>query len=188
MTVPTRHPPNNAQKSLLPSILSVNGQFVHDTFSTMSIDARLGLLGQEGAQEPKIGAGLKRKTKVSCPRADIEAVAAARCANGFNRSTDASQPSPAPKRGRPPLNEDMTYWRIYVSSDLRNQLNELRHEEGMISPTKVVQFDCQCMTGLWFIWTMVSGAGGRSPRGLCGRLVLSCFLHFSIRICASRRL
>jgi hypothetical protein len=24
----------------------------------------------------------------------------------------------------------MTYWRIYVSSDLRNQLNELRDQEG----------------------------------------------------------
>ena len=84
----------------------------------------------EEAQVPKIGAGLKRKKKGSRPRADAEAVAAAGRANGFNRSTDTSQPSPTPRRGRPPLNEDMTYWRIYVSSDLRNQLNALRDEEG----------------------------------------------------------
>ena len=85
---------------------------------------------QEEPQVPKIGAGLKRKKKSSRPRADAEAVAAAGRANGFNRSTDTAQPSSAPRRGRPPLNEDMTYWRIYVSSDLRNQLNELRDKEG----------------------------------------------------------
>ncbi|MEM6890358.1 MAG: hypothetical protein AAF636_19825 [Pseudomonadota bacterium] len=85
---------------------------------------------QGDASEPKIGAGLKRKKRTSRPRVDAEAVAAAGRANGFNRSTDTDQPSPAPRRGRPPLNEDMTYWRIYVSSDLRNQLNELRDNEG----------------------------------------------------------
>ena len=85
---------------------------------------------QEEPQAPKIGAGLKRKKKNSRPRADPEAVAAAGRANGFNRSTETAQSSSAPRRGRPPLNEDMTYWRIYVSSDLRNQLNELRDQEG----------------------------------------------------------
>lgn len=85
---------------------------------------------QDEAIEPKIGAGLKRKKKSSRPRADAEAVAAAGRANGFNRSTESTQPPPSPRRGRPPLNEDMTYWRIYVSSDLRNQLNELRDQEG----------------------------------------------------------
>lgn len=85
---------------------------------------------QEEAVEPKIGAGLKRKKKISRPRADAEAVAAAGRANGFNRSTDVVEASSGPRRGRPPLNEDMTYWRIYVSSDLRNQLNKLRDDEG----------------------------------------------------------
>jgi len=85
---------------------------------------------QDESLEPKIGAGLKRKKKDSRPRADAEAVAAAGRANGFNRSTETVQPSPTPRRGRPPLNEDMTYWRIYVSSDLRNRLNELRDKEG----------------------------------------------------------
>ena len=85
---------------------------------------------QDEAIEPKIGAGLKRKKKSSRPKADAEAVAAAGRANGFNRSTETTQPPPTPRRGRPPLNEDMTYWRIYVSSDLRNQLNLLRDQEG----------------------------------------------------------
>lgn len=85
---------------------------------------------QESQSEPKIGAGLKRKKKSAPPRADIEAVAAAGRANGFNRSTNTEQIAPTPRRGRPPLNEDMTYWRIYVSSDLRNQLNKLRDDEG----------------------------------------------------------
>ena len=85
---------------------------------------------QEEAPEPKIGAGLKRKKKNSRPRADVEAVAAAGRASGFNRSTDTDQPPPTPRRGRPPLNQDMTYWRIYVSSDLRNKLNKLRDKEG----------------------------------------------------------
>lgn len=85
---------------------------------------------QEEAIETKIGAGLKRKKKNSSLKVDAEAVAAAGRANGFNRSTETLQPSPSPRRGRPPLNEDMTYWRIYVSSDLRNQLNELRDREG----------------------------------------------------------
>ena len=92
---------------------------------------------EDEALEPKIGAGLKRKKKRARPRADPEAVAAAGRANGFNRSTEASKPSrevsrPAstPRRGRPPLNEDMTYWRIYISPDLRNQLNALRDEEN----------------------------------------------------------
>ncbi|WP_299616778.1 hypothetical protein [uncultured Tateyamaria sp.] len=85
---------------------------------------------QEEAPEPTIGAGLKQKKKGSRPRADAEAVAAAGRANGFSRSTDTAQPLPTPRRGRPPLNEDMTYWRIYVSSDLRTQLNALRDKEG----------------------------------------------------------
>lgn len=85
---------------------------------------------QEPSTEQKIGAGLKRKKKSTRPRADAEAVAAAGRANGFNRSTDTVEAVSAPRRGRPPLNEDMTYWRIYVSSDLRNQLNKLRDDEG----------------------------------------------------------
>lgn len=78
----------------------------------------------------QIGAGLKSKAKVLRPRADVAAVAAAGKANGFDRATGAATQTQSPRLGRPPLNEDMTYWRIYVSSDLREQLNQLRDQEG----------------------------------------------------------
>lgn len=80
---------------------------------------------------PKIGSALKSKPKKQHTKADLAAVAAAGRAHGFNRSTEtAPPPQQGQRRGRPPLNEDMTYWRIYVASDLRNELNQLRDEEG----------------------------------------------------------
>lgn len=79
----------------------------------------------------KIGAGLKSKAKPPRARADKEAVAKAGEAHGFTRSTESvAAVSPPPRRGRPPLNEDMTYWRIYLTSKLRDELNQLRDEEG----------------------------------------------------------
>ena len=85
-----------------------------------------------------IGAGLKSKPKEARARADTQAVAKAGEAHGFTRSTDpAPQTAPqsepksaAARRGRPPLNEDMTYWRIYLSRSLRDELNQLRDQEG----------------------------------------------------------
>lgn len=85
-----------------------------------------------------IGAGLKKKAKPKRDRADTKAVARAGEAHGFTRAT---QPQPvrakkpklepdAPRRGRPPLKQDMTYWRIYIASDLRDELNALRDKEG----------------------------------------------------------
>lgn len=87
-----------------------------------------------------IGAGLKRKAKPKRDRADAKAVARAGEAHGFTRATQP-QPAPAqskkpklepekPRRGRPPLNEQMTYWRIYVAPELRDELNALRDKEG----------------------------------------------------------
>lgn len=86
----------------------------------------------------KIGAGLKKKTKPKRDRADTQAVARAGEAHGFTRATQpqsaktkASVSKPEhPRRGRPPLNQDMTYWRIYISPDLRDDLNALRDQEG----------------------------------------------------------
>lgn len=85
-----------------------------------------------------LGAGLKKKSKPKRDRADAQAVARAGEAHGFTRAT---QPQPVrakkpklepdqPRRGRPPLNEAMTYWRIYVAPDLRDDLNALRDKEG----------------------------------------------------------
>lgn len=78
----------------------------------------------------KIGAGLKSKPKASRTKPDKDAVAKAGEAHGFTRSTEPVAVSTSPRRGRPPLNEDMTYWRIYLSSALRDELNQLRDEEG----------------------------------------------------------
>ena len=78
----------------------------------------------------KIGAGLKSKPKASRTKPDKDAVAKAGEAHGFTRSTETAPVATSPRRGRPPLNEDMTYWRIYLSSKLRDELNQLRDEEG----------------------------------------------------------
>ena len=85
-----------------------------------------------------LGAGLKRKPKLKRDRADAQAVARAGEAHGFTRATQPQPISPkkaklepnTPRRGRPPLNESMTYWRIYVAPDLRDELNALRDKEG----------------------------------------------------------
>tara|TARA_R110000850_G_scaffold195231_2_gene321643 strand:+ start:2676 stop:3026 length:351 start_codon:yes stop_codon:yes gene_type:complete len=78
----------------------------------------------------KIGTGLKSKPKKHRAKPDRSAVAEAGKAHGFTRSTEPVAVSASPRRGRPPLNEDMTYWRIYLSSQLRDELNQLRDEEG----------------------------------------------------------
>ena len=79
----------------------------------------------------KIGAGLKSKPKATRTKPDKGAVAKAGEAHGFTRTTEpATAPRSSPRRGRPPLNEDMTYWRIYLSNQLREELNQLRDEEG----------------------------------------------------------
>lgn len=97
-------------------------------------------LDEDDAPKPdvRIGAGLKKKSKPNRGRADAEAVAKAGEAHGFTRAT---QPQPVrvakpklepdtPRRGRPPLKEDMTYWRIYIAPELRDELNALRDQEG----------------------------------------------------------
>jgi hypothetical protein len=104
------------------------GKFLNlddETPSTPGLDAR-------------IGGGLKKKAKPKRDRADTQAVARAGEAHGFTRasgtpSVRAAKPKlepEKPRRGRPPLNEQMTYWRIYVAPDLRDELNALRDKEG----------------------------------------------------------
>ena len=79
---------------------------------------------------PKIGSGLKSRPKKPPPEADTAAVAAAGKAHGFDRSTGVVAPVQPQRRGRPSPNEVMTYWRVYVSAELREALNELRDEKG----------------------------------------------------------
>ena len=78
----------------------------------------------------KIGAGLKSKPKAIRSKPDRDAVAKAGEAHGFTRTTEPAASTASPRRGRPPLNEDMTYWRIYLSSNLRDELNQIRDAEG----------------------------------------------------------
>jgi len=81
-------------------------------------------LDQDASQ---IGAGLSKLKKVKRPQRDKEAVAKAGEKHGFTRSTGDAPAGM--RRGRPPLNEPMTYWRIYLRQDLRDELNELRDSE-----------------------------------------------------------
>lgn len=84
---------------------------------------------------PPIGSGLldKKKNRAASrtiSKADIEAVSSEK---GFSRRTGATTAKPGnkpPKRGRPPLNEDMCYWRIYIKPELREELSELSRSEG----------------------------------------------------------
>lgn len=104
----------------------------------MMVGKFLNLDDDAPGMDMKIGAGLKKKAKPKRDRADAQAVARAGEAHGFTRATQpqpvpvkAPKPGPAaPRRGRPPLNEQMTYWRIYVAPDLRDALNALRDKEG----------------------------------------------------------
>ena len=51
---------------------------------------------------------------------------------GFSRKiTESSEPSIARRRGRPSLNEEMTYWRIYVKPSVRDSLCKLRDQKGV---------------------------------------------------------
>ncbi len=78
-----------------------------------------------------IGGGLKKKkAKAPRPPTDKAAVARAGQAHGFTRSTTPERTPETPRRGRPPLNEAMTYWRIYIAPELRDDLNALRDTEG----------------------------------------------------------
>lgn len=80
---------------------------------------------------PKLGSGIKKKKKPERQKADPSVIAEAGKAHGFTRTTD---PVPthrtSPRKGRPPLNDEMTYWRIYVAPQLREELNALRDHEG----------------------------------------------------------
>ena len=86
-------------------------------------------LDEDPLETKSLGAGLKSRGTASKPAVDRAAVARAGEAHGFTRTTDAPSPTRA-RRGRPPLNEEMTYWRIYVSPALRDELNALRDQEG----------------------------------------------------------
>lgn len=86
-------------------------------------------LDNDPLETASLGSGLKSRRTAAKPTIDRGAVARAGEAHGFTRTTDTPLPTGA-RRGRPPLNEQMTYWRIYVSPALRDELNILRDQEG----------------------------------------------------------
>lgn len=81
-------------------------------------------------EQPKVGSALKGKPSGARDKIDRDAVAKAGRAHGFDRTTAPAPASDAPRRGRPPLNEEMTYWRIYLPPSLRDELSALRDQEG----------------------------------------------------------
>ena len=81
-------------------------------------------------QPSQLGGGLKKRKTRSHQPSDKSAVARAGEAHGFTRATGPEKKPTTLRRGRPPLNETMTYWRIYISPDLRDELNALRDQEG----------------------------------------------------------
>lgn len=53
---------------------------------------------------------------------------------GFSRMTGqdfVAANEVQPRRGRPPRNEEMTYWRVYIKPSLRDKLSKLRDERGV---------------------------------------------------------
>ncbi len=81
----------------------------------------------------RIGDQLRgRPGKAKVDRAKFDGVAAISERHGFGRGTrDGTGTAVAPRRmGRPPLNQDMGYWRIYVSPELRGRLTETSSREG----------------------------------------------------------
>lgn len=84
----------------------------------------------ENTNNENIGSGLKSRKKTIRPKADRKAIARAGEENGFTRTTEPSAVLNVARRGRPSLNQDMVYWRIYLSRNLREELNQLRDEEG----------------------------------------------------------
>ncbi len=80
----------------------------------------------------RIGDGLRgRPGKAKVDRTKFDEVAAVSERHGFGRGTrDGPQTDATPRRmGRPPLNQDMGYWRIYVSPELRSRLTETSRRE-----------------------------------------------------------
>lgn len=90
----------------------------------------------DGPAEPdisKIGSKLRAKQKpVPTPVVRSEIVEQVAKDQGYARTakvsdrTSTKTETPKPKLGRPSLNEDMVYWKIYLSAEMRQWLEETR--------------------------------------------------------------
>jgi hypothetical protein len=85
------------------------------------------------APNPKIGSALKKeklKTRNVVPKPEVLDKVAER--SGFDRKVNSEKgQNIARRRGRPPLNEEMTYWRIYLKPSVRDKLCLLRDSKGI---------------------------------------------------------
>lgn len=82
----------------------------------------------------EIGDGLKRKLaeRSNKPKVDKNKLTDISREQGYDRSVSTetiAQPM-YPKLGRPRINEDMVYWRIYLRPELRANLEDLRQNDG----------------------------------------------------------
>ena len=93
----------------------------------------LNLDDDAGPDMAKIGQKLKAKTSTPAPpKIETDVVEQVASEHGFERTAKPKQKPapPKPKLGRPALNEDMTYWTIYLSADLRDWLERPREAKN----------------------------------------------------------
>lgn len=87
-------------------------------------------LDESGADDiAKIGQKLKARKPASAPKkVQSEVVEKVATEQGYERPvTPRKKPEPKkPKLGRPPVGEDMTYWKIYLSSEMRDWMETTR--------------------------------------------------------------
>jgi len=86
-------------------------------------------LDEDGA-DTRIGDGLKGQPKrAKADRTKFSEVAIIGAQHGFTRGTgDRETAITSHRPGRPPLNQNMGYWRIYISPELRRRLAETSRE------------------------------------------------------------
>lgn len=85
----------------------------------------------------QVGSGLldrKIKTRHSAKQHKVNTEDLEEVGNrtGFSRLAGGGEEVyPARLRGRPPLNEEMTYWRVYIKPSVRDALCKIRDERGI---------------------------------------------------------
>ena len=100
-----------------------------------------GFFDLDDGEQAEVGSGILKaksntKSSVKQYRVDKTQLEQVGERTGFSRRVagddDAmNKPSLARRRGRPPINEEMTYWRIYIKPSVRDKLCELRDERGV---------------------------------------------------------
>jgi hypothetical protein len=100
-----------------------------------------GFFDLDNGEELAVGKGIlraKSDTKPKSKRHEVnkEQLEQVGERTGFSRRVSSDEgavdePALARRRGRPPINEEMTYWRIYIKPSVRDRLCKLRDERGV---------------------------------------------------------